>query len=172
MSIRKAAKKHNVPSSTLGDRVSNKISLTARDGAKPKLSTADEKKLINYAYERARRGIGFSKANFFRYAGDLATKRQTPFKNGRPSDKWWRHLKKRNGDITLRSPESTAAIRHQMMTEERVMPYFNTLKQELDRSGMLNNPALIWNMDETYLTLSTEPEKIVARLFLKKCHIH
>lgn len=60
----------------------------------------------------------------------------TPFKNGCPSDKWWRLLKKRHNDISLKTPESTAAIRHEMMTEERVKPYFQSLKSELDENEL------------------------------------
>ena len=73
---------------------SNRVPLSAKDGGKPKLTAEDEKKLIEYEQDRAKKGIGFSKSNFFRFAGDLASNRGTPFKNGRPSDKWWRLLKK------------------------------------------------------------------------------
>lgn len=161
--MRRAAFIHNVPHSTLWDRVSNRVPLTAKDGGKSKLTHEDEKKLIEYAQDRASKGIGFSKSNFFRFAGDFAYKRGTPFKNGCPSDKWWRLLKKRHNDISLRTPESTAAIRHEMMTEERVKPYFQSLKSELDENELVNKANVIWNMDDTFITLATDAEKIVAR---------
>lgn len=163
MSVRRAAFIHNVPHSTLWDRVSNRVPLTAKDGGKSKLTHEDEKKLIEYAQDRASKGIGFSKSNFFRFAGDLAYKRGTPFKNGCPSDKWWRLLKTRHNDISLRTPESTAAIRHEIMTEERVKPYFQSLKSELDENELVNKANVIWNMDDTFITLATDAEKIVAR---------
>ena len=94
MSVRKAAPQHNVPHTTLWDRVSNRVPHSAKDGGKPKLTAEDEKQLIEYGQDRAKKGIRFSKSNFFRFAGDLASNRGTPFKNGRPSDKWWRLLKK------------------------------------------------------------------------------
>lgn len=123
--------------SLIVQRVSNRVPLTAKDGGgESKLTHEDEKKLIEYAQDRASKGIGFSKSNFFRFAGDLAYKRGTPFKNGCPSDKWWRLLKKRHNDISLRTPESTAAIRHEIMTEERVKPYFQSLKSELDENEL------------------------------------
>lgn len=156
MSVRRAAVIHNVPHSTLWDRVSNRVHLTAKDGAKSKLSHKDEKKLIEYAQDRANKETGFSKSNFFRFAGDLANKRGTPFKNGY---KWWRLLKKRHNDISLRTPESTAAIRHEMMTEERIEPDFQSLKSELDEIELVNKANVIWNMDERFITLATDAEK-------------
>lgn len=36
-------------------------------------------------------------------------------------------------DQSLRTSESTSAIRHEMITEETVRPYFQNLKAELDR---------------------------------------
>ena len=46
---------------TLWDRVSKRVPLSAKDGGKPKLTVEDEKKLIEYAQDRAKKGIGFSK---------------------------------------------------------------------------------------------------------------
>ena len=43
MSVRKAAPQHNVPHTTLWDRVSNRVPLSAKDGGKPKLTAEDEK---------------------------------------------------------------------------------------------------------------------------------
>jgi hypothetical protein len=41
----------------------------------------DEDKLINHAIERAKLGIGFSKQNFLKFAGDLAPKHYELYKN-------------------------------------------------------------------------------------------
>jgi hypothetical protein len=62
------------PKSTLSDRVTGKYKMGSKPGRPPKLSHDDEDKLINHAIEREKLGIGFSKQNFLKFAGDLATK--------------------------------------------------------------------------------------------------
>lgn len=95
-SVRAAAVKWAVPKSTLHDRVRGKVEQGSRPGPPPKLSHEDERKLVDYAAKRASQGLGFGKKPFLKYAGNLASKRHTPFKNQKPSDKWWRLLKQRH----------------------------------------------------------------------------
>ena len=53
MSVRKAASTYKVPRSTLGDRVSGKITLETRHGAEPKFMHEEERILIHFAARRA-----------------------------------------------------------------------------------------------------------------------
>lgn len=124
-SLRKAAEKYSVPSSTLSDRVSGKVKEDGVWGSKPKLSTKDEQELIETAKERAALGIGYSKYNFMRAASAMAKAKHVPFKNKNPSEMWWRRLKKRHTSFSLRSPEATASNRHASMTKERVGNFFS-----------------------------------------------
>ena len=164
MSIRKAAEMFNIPKSTLADRVSGRIDVDAEDGKKPMFKKEDEGKLVEYAEKRASLGIGFGKKTYLRYAGQLAQKRGINFKNKIPSDKWWRLHKKRFPDtLSLRKPEATAAIRHKQMNPENVGSYFDALKETLLKHQLMNSPEKIWNMDETYLPLSVDSEKVLTR---------
>src|SRR6218665_1782751 len=65
-----------------------------------------------------------------------------------------RHKKK----VSLRQPESTAAVRHQCMNPLKVAKYFYALQ------GVIKDlqPHQIWNMDETGLQLDLKAKKIVA----------
>ena len=101
-----------------------------KKGVSPNLQLRMKKKINRICAGSRKKGIGFSKSNFFRFAGDLASNRGTPFKNGRPSDKWWRLVKKRHNNISLRTPETTASVRNEMMTRVRE-PYFISLKAEM-----------------------------------------
>ena len=51
MSVRRAAAQHIVPHTTLWNRVSNRVPLSAKDGGKPKLTVENETKLIGYAHD-------------------------------------------------------------------------------------------------------------------------
>src|SRR6218665_2851628 len=69
--------------------------------------------------------------------------------------------------ITLRQPESTAAVQHQCMNPIKVSKYFYALK------GVIANcpPQHIWNMDETGLQLDLKAKKIVAAKGAKYLHM-
>jgi hypothetical protein len=95
----------------------------------------------------------------YRYAGDMARKRNVPFKKTTPSLKWWRLLKKRHPKLTIRKPEATAAVRHDAMNEAYVKRYFRALETELKDV----QPCYIWNLDETGFQLAHFPSSWVTR---------
>lgn len=147
LSLLKASKKYNVPKSTLHDHVTDRVKEGAVNGKTPVLTADEEKQLLKSATERAEMGVGFSKRNFLRAAGALARKRGVSFKNGAPSEKWWTLFKKRNGgEVSLRQPEATATIRHQMMTRQRTDKYFFALNDVLTTNRLDNKPMNIWNI--------------------------
>ncbi|KAJ8298116.1 hypothetical protein KUTeg_024647 [Tegillarca granosa] len=163
MSIRLAAAKYGVPKSSLGDRISGRVREDAVNGKVSFLSSNDEKMLKETAEHRADLGIGYSKMNFFRAAGELTKNRELAFKRGVPSEKWWTLFKKRNNGPSLRMAEGTAEIRHKSMRPERVKMYFEVLKDVLENSRLLDKPVFIWNMDETLASLSPGSTKVLAR---------
>ncbi|XP_062587396.1 uncharacterized protein LOC134249051 [Saccostrea cucullata] len=164
LSIHKASQHYNVPKSTLHDRISGRVKEDTVNGKPPILSSADEKQLIKIATERAEMGVGFNKSNFKRAAAALAKQRGASFKKGVPSEKWWTLFKKRNGgEVSLRQPESTASIRHKTMTKERTNKYFTVLSEVLTTYGLDGQPNKIWNMDESFISLSSDSSLVVTR---------
>ena len=171
MSVRKAAVMFSVPRSTLRDRLSGRVAVGAKPGRKPLLDSNLEEKLIDYASNRAKMGIGFGKAQFLQYAGSLAKKHKTSFMKGTPSNRWWRLVNRRHaGKIALRQPEGTASVRHQCMDTVKVAKYFAALKEVLSSSELLDKPERLWNMDETGLQLDVKPKKVVAKKGSKHLH--
>ena len=114
MSQREAAKQFSVPRATLQKIVSGRTEVGMKLGKKAVMGNL-ETKLVDYAVNRAALGVGFGKKEFLNYTSKLAKKHNITFKRGRPSDKWWRLMKKRNKNMTLRRPEPTAAVRHMCM---------------------------------------------------------
>lgn len=150
-SLRKAAEKYSVPSSTLSDRVSGKVKEDGVWGSKPKLSTKDEQELIETAKERAALGIGYSKYNFMRAASAMAKAKHVPFKNKNPSEMWWRRLKKRHTSFSLRSPEATASNRHASMTKERGVKIFSCTWKSVERKQFTARAHLEHGRDRTHI---------------------
>lgn len=143
-------------------------------GAKPEknplLGQDLETKLVNYAVGRAEKGVGFGKKQFLEYASQLATKHKIKFMSGKPSEKWWQLMKKRNDCMWLCKPEPTAAIRNMCMDFDKVQHYFHALNGLLDKTGLAKSPEQIWNMDETGLQLEHKPQRVIAKKGVRYLH--
>ena len=83
---------------------------------------------------------------------------------------WWRRLKRRHPEFALRTLESTSVLRHQAMTKDRINKFFSTLNEVYSNHQLLDKPACIWNMDETGVTLSHRPGKVIAQKGAKTIH--
>jgi len=70
-----------------------------------------------------------------KFVGGFADQKGIPFKKGSPSDMWWRRVKGRHNDFSLRSPEATAANRHSAMNKENITRYFSDHKEVYDKYG-------------------------------------
>jgi hypothetical protein len=169
-SLRAAAKKYNVPVTTLHDHKSGKVALGAKKGKDPLLPLTKEKELIEYAIKRTDMGIGFLKSTFLSFAGQYAESEGVYFKGRIASEKWWRGFKIRHPNFSLRTAESTATGRHMSMTRFHVSQYFSELKNVLTSNYLINKSQYIWNMDETGLSMSPKPPKVIARKGSKTVH--
>jgi len=96
--------------------------------------------------------------------------RHLAVKYGKPSQKWWRLLKKRHGHLTRRKPEGTASIRHKQMNKVYVKRYFAALKDVLNKYHLHEMNDRVWNMDETDMVLEHKPTKVIARRGARYLH--
>lgn len=97
-------------------------------------------------------------------------KRRAQFKGTVPSEMWWRRLKRRHPDFSLRTPESTSVLRHQGMTRGRINKFFATLHEVYSENQLHYKPGSIWKMNETGITMSHKPGKIIAKRGVKTIH--
>ena len=74
MSVRSAAKDFGVPRTTLQDRLCGRHGPGEKPGPTPKLSYDQERKIVDYACNRASLGIGFGKKQFTEYSRRYAEK--------------------------------------------------------------------------------------------------
>lgn len=171
LSIRKAAAKYKVQKSTISDRLTWKVTEGSKWGSKPVLSGTDENQMIDCAINRSQLGIGFSKSNFLRSAGAMAESRGLRFKHGKPSDMWCCRFKARHDTFSLRSPEATASVRFDAMTRQRMACYFHEIGNIIQSPNLKDHPSRrIWNMDETGITMSHKPNKVLAKKGAKTVH--
>jgi len=168
MSQRKACAIYRVPRCTLHTRVTGKTEIGARSGRPTKLSLDQEKKLVDYAGNRASLGIGFGKRPFLKYAQQFLEKSGGVFVGGLPTDRWWAGMRRRHPELSLRQPEGTSSVRHKCMEVTKVAKYFRVIQQVIEQNNL--PPDSVWNMDETGVQLEHKPGKVVARKGTKYLH--
>ena len=164
MAIKAASTMYNVPRSTLQDTIHQRVEEGAPAGRKCHLGHEDERSLVDYACNRASMGIGFNKSNFLKYASAMARKRGNSFPKELPSEQWWRDMKKRHPDLSLRQQDPTSSVRIRALHPVKVFKFFSALKGTLVENNLINKPHCIWNTDETGCQLEHVPGNVVARL--------
>ena len=166
MSQYKAAKVYKIPKQTLNDRVTNKVSVTCKQGRPARLTTEEEKAIAEICATFAEWGMGLGKSQVLGIVADYlrANKKSHLFPKGIPGNDWWRSFLKRNPSISMRKPQSLQLARARNANIETVDHWFNNiLKPLIDKTGLLNHPERIFNADETSFCLCGRPQKVVAK---------
>ena len=158
--IREAAVAYHVPRSTIGDRVSGRIQMGAKSGPATYLTAYEEKELVDFLIGCARIGFARTRKQVMTLVRTAMIKKgnnDAPITNG-----WWDSFMKRHPQLTLRTPEKLAYVRGIMGNKEVIGAYFDLLEETLSKNGILDKPAVIFNVDETGMPLDHKPEKAIA----------
>jgi len=86
--------------------------------------------------------------------------RQNPFVNNRPGKDWWYAFLRCHPELALRTPEHLQLARASGCNEI-LSRWYTTFKQFLEVND-LNDPARIWNADETGCPLFPKSGKVLA----------
>ena len=160
MSIRRAAEEYGVPRTTLQDRVSGKVGLKAQSGSGRRLLTdKEESRLAKFLIGCA--PIGFAKSR----KDILAIVQQILHAKGVPTQVtygWWDSFQKRHPELTLRHAEPLSYVRAVANNPDVINNYFDLLEDTLHDNGLTNRPAQIFNCDETGMSFTHKPPKVVA----------
>ena len=165
MSKRQAAKFFKIPRQTLCDHLSGKTNINKPHGRPPALPLEVEAEVVRNVLDCAEKGFPLSRRGVLHKVGQVAhqLKIKTPFKDGKPGLEYWRGLKKRHKELTVKSAEGMQATRISAMNRESVSAYFQELGGLLKENYLQHRPHLIWNCDETNMQFSHKPSKVVAR---------
>jgi len=75
---------------------------------------------------------------------------------------WWNSFRKRHPKLTLRSASRLAYCRAVAQDPEVFRNYFDLLEETLSQNGLLNEPAQIFNCDESGFPLDHKPGKVIS----------
>ena len=165
-SLREAAKIFNVPKSTISDRMPKK---SATIGRPCSLSQKVERDLANWirfmtaaCMPVTRKQFVIALTHALKSAGE-----ENRFKNGIPSYGWLDKFQKRN-KLSTRIPEPVSRAMA-LQTEESIRKWFDYVSNELSNLGIsdiLEDPARIFNTDETGLALEPSGFKVIHLLIV------
>jgi hypothetical protein len=101
MSLRKAANEYGISYGFLHRRFTGEVNINKLKGPKTVFTEAEEESMARWLSEMAQRGLGLKRSEFLDFVQGVVKKegRQTLFKDGRPSEQWYKGFKLRNAHI-------------------------------------------------------------------------
>ena len=168
MSIRKSAELHNVPKSTLADRISGRILPGAISGPKPYLDEDEEMELVSFLLRVADLGFGHTQKEVIAIVERSLKSKYGSTAPKRISSGWWQGFLGRHPQLTLRTPAQLSIRRMKASNRDSINKYFDELEETMEENGLTQRPCQIFNVDETGMPLQIKPNKVVHAKGIKK----
>ena len=170
ISIRGAARKYGISSSTLHDHVTGKYSKVGAGGPTV-LTYTEEREIALSLITLGEIGFGLTKeiANVVISDYLKENKIPNPFHNGIPGRDWWERFKKRWPCISERQPQLLCKKRLTASHSSIINAWFDNLKCVFEKSGLsVTNQSSyelqrIWNCDETGLSTTVSSKFLLVR---------
>ena len=157
-SVRKAAEFHGIPKTTLDDHVNGRSLPGAKSGPPTLLSSEEEDDLVSFLIKSSE--IGFSRTR----KDVLAMVDRVLASKGIyrcVTSGWWAKFCKRHPEIVLRVPATVSTARARDSSLEAINSYFDVLSETYDQYDLADQPAVVFNMDESGFPLDPKPLKSV-----------
>ncbi|XP_047132448.1 uncharacterized protein LOC124811178 [Hydra vulgaris] len=167
MSIKSAAKKYNVPHSTLQTKLSGLSNLMCRPGPTPTLALFIEDACEKYLIEMARRRFPLKINDLLLLVSEIIHKKLHPavFKNGIPSRTWAYRYLNRYPDLKSKTSEHHSFGRSSVNKESLLAWYRNFEKfiEDQELKHVIQSPERIFNLDKTAFYLNSNKGKFIGR---------
>lgn len=165
MTVFCASKKYGVPNQTLRDKVKGRSAKTrCHPGPTSALPVDIEHKLVSWLQKCARQGFAIDKTVLLDNVQKivLANELETPFKDGRPSKKWFYNFMQRHNVLSQKKAEYINGARGSV-TEQSIRRWFSGVIETLgEHVDILNDPNRIFNMDESGFQLSPKTHLVIG----------
>ena len=155
-----------VPLETLRRRVNETVDVACRPGPLPVLSKEEEDALAHYIIQMVNMEIGLSREDVMRLGFLLAEKsgKRHPFENGMAGRGWFDGFRARHPNLTLRTPQPLSYNRAHGVNDVVIQNFFAKLDATYARLNIFSKPMLIYNMDETGVSVVHKVGKVVAEV--------
>lgn len=163
ISIRRAAEMHGIPKSTLYDHISGSVdSVDSRPGPKQYLTKTEEDELAAFLVKCSEMGYPHTRQQILALVQQILNSKNivaaVTITHG-----WWNRFRQRHPFITLRSAVPLSYVRAMAQDKGSIEKYFDYLEETLMENQILDDPASIFNCDETGVPLNAKPLKTVHK---------
>lgn len=175
--IRRAAKIHGIPESTIRAKLPAGVDWTAnvkRPGRPTVLTKQEEDRIIDWIIEMAKAGFPVDsqrlKTSVAHYLKSIG--RSNVVGTHTPGRKWLNLFLKRHPKISRRIPSALSKQRT-YVTEDKIRNWFGEVYRYIRQAGLqylLENPVQIFNMDESSIRLVPTKEIVFAETGDKYVH--
>lgn len=165
MKVATACKLYEVPRSTIRNKLEGKApDTTGKVGRSPVLGRDVENKLIEWIKNISKMGFPIGKEGLVYSVKKLVEEANlsTPFTNNTPGRKWFNLFMARHPEISRKQSEYINRARS-LITENHIRGWFQeTLELLGEHKNILDDPARLWNMDETSIYLCPKGGLVLA----------
>ena len=159
MSVSKAAQAYGIPKSTLYDHRIGKTLPGVKSGPPTLLTQEEEAELVSFLVESADIGYPKSRLDVIAMAQHIILKKgiEHQITNG-----WWQTFYGRHHSIlSLKTATSLSVARAKASCQESLKKWYSILEETMMKHSLNEDPALVFNMDETGFPLDPKPPKSV-----------
>lgn len=148
--VRQAAKEFGVPKSSLGDRVSGRVTPGSRSGPARLITSADEKLLVEFSLYMSKHGFPLTKQQVVSFASSIYKRQHRRVAFSKLGQTWWLNFRKRQEkNITIQPADNVVRGRTVCVRKEAVDQFFRLLSTIADTHGLRDSPSQIYNCSET-----------------------
>ena len=157
---------YNIQVETFRRHANGSVEAGCKPGPSTVLTDEEEDRLATYLVEMADMGFGLSRDTVVELAFTIVEKSQIkhPFRDGRAGRAWFEGFRRRHPKLSLRSPQPLSYCRALCSNQETIDEFFGKLGALYGRLNLISKPMLIFNADETGISVVHKPEKVVAKL--------
>ncbi|CAK1601220.1 unnamed protein product [Parnassius mnemosyne] len=167
MSMYAAAKEFNMPTTTLFDRMKGICKYNREKvGGSQAILFSVEQRLANAIAPIEKWGFGLTRQEILDIVAEYIAKKnnlKTLFTNNKPGPDWFINFKNRN-EFSIKKPQPVEHIRRKMIDPFVISEFFALLEEKLAHLNLLEKPDLIWNLDETSLSLDPTKTNVVVKI--------
>ncbi|KAL6098939.1 uncharacterized protein ACO6RY_17964 [Pungitius sinensis] len=148
--VRQAAKEFGVPKSSLGDRVSGRVTPGSRSGPAKLITSADEDLLVEFSLYMSKHGFPLTKQQLVSFASSIYKRQHRRVAYSKLGQTWWLNFRKRQANnITIHPADNAVRGRTTCVRKEAVDQFVHLLSNVMDSRGLRDKPQQIFNCNET-----------------------
>lgn len=148
--VRQAAKQFGVPKSSLGDRVSGRVTPGCRSGPAQLITSADEELLVEFSLYMSKHGFPLTKQQLVSFASSIYKRQHRRVAFSKLGQTWWLNFRKRQEkNITVQPADNVVRGRTVCVRKEAVDQFFHLLSAVMDAHELSGKPQQIFNCNET-----------------------